>query len=238
MADMGGRREFFGPIAREEDEPPFHAPWEARVFGVTLVTLGAVGANAESARYAMNRLSREAYLSNYYRRWLGGLELQLAERGLLAPGELEARLAHRPRGPFHRPGLLARLRAAVITRLFRLTLRARLPKWVAASVLPVALGTVRPTRRKPRFAVGDRVRVRNHQPPAHTRQPGYVTGKPGVIAAHLGATLLPDAFAVGRREPPQHLYTVVFDGRDLWGEEAEPGTEVLVDLYDGYLEAV
>jgi nitrile hydratase len=63
-----------------------------------------------------------------------------------------------------------------------------------------------------------------------------VTGKPGVITAHLGATLFPDAHAVGRRALPQHLYTVAFDGTELWGEGAEPGTEVRVDLYESYLE--
>jgi len=51
----------------------------------------------------------------------------------------------------------------------------------------------------------------------------------------LGATLFPDALAVGRHEPPQHLYTVAFAGRDLFGDEAEPGTEVRIDLYESYL---
>ncbi len=73
--------------------------------------------------------------------------------------------------------------------------------------------------------------------PGHTRQPAYVTGKPGVVVAHLGATVFPDAHAVGRRARPQHLYTVAFDGGDLWGNTAEPNTEVRVDLYEPYLEA-
>jgi nitrile hydratase len=64
-----------------------------------------------------------------------------------------------------------------------------------------------------------------------------VTGKPGIVTAHLGATLFPDARAVGRRARPQHLYTVAFDGNDLWGDAAEAGTEVRVDLYEPYLEA-
>jgi nitrile hydratase len=42
---------------------------------------------------------------------------------------------------------------------------------------------------------------------------------------------------VGRREWPQHLYTVAFQGGDLWGDAAEPGTEVRVDLFEAYLEA-
>jgi nitrile hydratase len=78
--------------------------------------------------------------------------------------------------------------------------------------------------------------VRARKAEGHTRQPAYVSGKPGIISAHLGATLFPDALAVGRREAPQHLYTVVFEGRDLFGDDAEPGTEVRVDLYESYLE--
>ncbi len=86
--------------------------------------------------------------------------------------------------------------------------------------------------------MGDNVRVRDHRTAGHTRRPGYVTGKPGVVVAHLGSTAFPDAHAVGKRARPQHLYTVSFDARDLWGDAAEPGAEVRVDLYEAYLEPV
>jgi nitrile hydratase len=103
-------------------------------------------------------------------------------------------------------------------------------------VLPRVFGAARPARHRPRFAVGDRIRVRGWQAQGHTRQPGYVTGKQGVVTAHLGATLFPDAHAVGHRSRPEHLYSVAFDGQELWGEAAEPETEVRVDLYEPYLE--
>ncbi len=35
LSDMGGRREFFGPIAREPEEPVFHSAAEGRVFGIS-----------------------------------------------------------------------------------------------------------------------------------------------------------------------------------------------------------
>ncbi len=82
----------------------------------------------------------------------------------------------------------------------------------------------------------DRVRVRAEKADGHTRQPGYVTDKPGVVVAHLGSHVFPDAHAVGRRAAPQHLYTVSFDAADLWGDAAEPGAEVRVDLFESYLE--
>jgi nitrile hydratase len=59
-----------------------------------------------------------------------------------------------------------------------------------------------------------------------------------VVTAHHGATLFPDAHAVGRRTRPVHLYTVAFEASDLWGDRAEAGTEVRIDLYEPYLEAV
>jgi nitrile hydratase len=48
--------------------------------------------------------------------------------------------------------------------------------------------------------------------------------------------VFPDTHAHGRGEQPQHLYTVVFDGADLWGEGGERGTAVSVDAWESYLE--
>ena len=104
-------------------------------------------------------------------------------------------------------------------------------------MVPRLLGTSRPALRRARFTPGDHVRVRGTRAVPYTRQPGYVTGKPGVIVAHLGATVFPDAKAAGRHALPQHLYTVAFQAADLWGAAAEPGTEMRVDLYETYLEA-
>ena len=93
------------------------------------------------------------------------------------------------------------------------------------------LGTLRPALRRGRFTVGDHVKVRGTRAEPYTRQPGYVTGRPGVVVAHLGATVFPDAITVGRHALPQHLYTVAFQAAHLWGAAAEPGTEVRVDLF-------
>ena len=85
--------EFFGPVVREDDEPVFHARWEARTFGLMSVA-GATGLspNFEAMRDAMRRLPRDVYLAGYYRRWLGGVENVLVDQGHLAPGELDARV--------------------------------------------------------------------------------------------------------------------------------------------------
>jgi nitrile hydratase len=49
------------------------------------------------------------------------------------------------------------------------------------------------------------------------------------------AHLLPDTHALFRGENPQHVYSVRFDSRELWGPEAEP-FQLTVELYDSYLE--
>jgi nitrile hydratase len=231
---MGGRTEFFGPIVRETDEPVFHSRAEGRVFGLAGFVMALAGRNLDAFRFAMEQLPRETYMSSYYRRMLGGCERLLVQIGYLGPDEVDARLeGRRGQGSRRRS---SRARLAVTSQLMRAINRPRLPKWLAAHVLPRVFGNSRPAFSRPRYGVGDRIQVRPVQAQGHTRQPGYVTGKPGVIAAHLGTTLFPDAHATGRRSRPQHLYTVAFDGADLWGDRAEPGTEVRIDLYEPYLE--
>ena len=235
LSDMGGRAEFFGPIVREEDEPVFHSRAERRVFGIGGFVVALMGRNVDAFRYAMEQLPREVYMSGYYERWLAAGERILVREGYFGPEEVDARIEGRSVAPGRRRG--SSLRLSVIARVTHWLQRPTYPSWVSSRVLPRLFGTSRPAWGRPRFEVGERIRVRAVQASGHTRQPGYVTGKPGVVTAHLGATVFPDAHAVGRRARPAHLYTVAFDGRDLWGEAAEPEIEVRVDLYEPYLEA-
>lgn len=231
---MGGQAEFFGPVVDEPEEPVFHEPWEGRVFGMSVALLPLLGRNIDAMRFAQERLPRDVYLSSYYRRWLGGLEHRLVEVGYLGPDEVDARLAGRTAETG--PRRISAVRREATSRVLRLLLRPRLPRWLAGRVLPRVLGNRRYALGHQRFSVDDQIAVRQRTV-GHTRQPGYVTGKPGVVVARLGSTVFPDAHAVGRRARPQHLYTVAFDAGDLWGAAAEPGTEVRVDLYQSYLEA-
>jgi nitrile hydratase len=233
---MGGWTEFFGPVVEEPNEPVFHERWEGRVYGLSVFLLPLLGRNVDAFRYAQERLPREVYLSGYYRRWLAGLEQRLVDVGYLGPDEVNARLAGRTVKASGRR--VSPIRREVTSRALRLLLRPRLPRWLVGRVIPRVLGSTRKAPQRQRFSVGDRIRVRGARAPGHTRQPGYVTGKPGTVVAHLGCTVFPDAHAVGRRAQPQHLYTIAFDAADLWGDAAEPGTEMRVDLYESYLEAM
>jgi hypothetical protein len=89
-----------------------------------------------------------------------------------------------------------------------------------------------------RFAIGDRVRMKDINPPTHTRLPRYVRGKVGTIELLHGAHVFPDTNSLGQGENPQWLYTVCFGGTELWGAEADPTTKVSVDAWESYLEPV
>ena len=74
------------------------------MFGINLFVQSLLGPNIDAARYAMEQLPREIYMSSYYRRWLGGLERELVRRGLLGSGEVEARVAGAAAGPGRQAG--------------------------------------------------------------------------------------------------------------------------------------
>lgn len=89
---------------------------------------------------------------------------------------------------------------------------------------------------KPKFKPGDHVVVRNLNPKHHTRLPRYVRGKRGVVERDHGVFVFPDASAHGGGERPQHVYSVRFDAKELWGAEAAKGGGLYIDLFDDYVE--
>ena len=57
-----------------------------------------------------------------------------------------------------------------------------------------------------------------------------------MIEAVRGCHVFPDSVTTGGGENPQWLYTVVFDGRELWGASADPTLTVSVEAFEPYLE--
>ena len=91
-------------------------------------------------------------------------------------------------------------------------------------------------RTQPRFAIGDRVRVREWHPNGHTRAPRYVQGKTGEIVRRDGIANVPDLEAHGGGFVKEPTYSVRFTSRQLWGEGGSDGEVVHVDLWERYLE--
>jgi nitrile hydratase len=211
--DMGGMHGM-GPIRHEENEPVFHQAWEGRVYALTRVVRGQTY-NLDHSRHLIELLPPADYLRmSYYERWLTRLETQLLKNGVVTREELES---GRPA-----PGTVKATPA------------------VPAAMVP-ALVTRRNSARRdaavpPRFKVGQRVRARNLHPTGHTRLPRYARGKQGVIARDHGVFLFPDTNAHLLGEKPQHVYSVRFAARALWGEQASPRDFVHLDMWDDYLE--
>jgi nitrile hydratase len=88
----------------------------------------------------------------------------------------------------------------------------------------------------PRFKAGDKVRIRNLQPRGHTRLPGYLRGKLGVVEHDHGVFVFPDTHAHQLGEKPQHCYTVRFTAQEVWGPEASPRDTLRVDTFDDYMD--
>jgi nitrile hydratase len=150
---------------------------------------------------------------SYYQKWAVRLEKLLLERGFIDSDELAA-------GHSLRPG-------------------KELPRRLTKEDVPKALtrgSYSRPTNTLARFAVGDRVRTRNINPATHTRLPRYARNHVGVIECVRGCHVFPDTVAIGQGESPQWLYTVLFEGRELWGEAADPTLKVSIEAWEPYLD--
>jgi nitrile hydratase len=212
--DLGGQRGF-GAVAPEKDEPPFHAEWEKRALGVTLCA-GALGAwNIDESRHARESLHPAIYYaSSYYEVWIRALEVLRERHGFVSTADLAAGQAVDG--------------AATPKRVLK--------SENVAAVLAKGGPCDRPVSAPARFKAGDRVRTKNFNPTGHTRLPRYARDRQGVVEAVRGGFVFPDANAHHHGENPQWVYTVAFDGREIWGEGADPMLAVSIDAWESYLE--
>jgi hypothetical protein len=98
----------------------------------------------------------------------------------------------------------------------------------------------REARRAPsRFRTGDRVRTVAREREGHTRLPRYLRDRAGTIESVQGIFPLPDERALGvdlASCAKQTLYTVVFEGGEVWRERLCEPLTVSADLWESYLE--
>jgi nitrile hydratase subunit beta len=211
--DMGGMHGF-GKVEAEQDEPVFHSKWEGRVLALTRAMGYTRAWSIDHARAAGESLPPQVYLAiSYYKRWALALEKNVVEHGLADADEIAA-------GHALRPG-------------------KRLKRKLTAPDVPNSItrgSFTRPASATARFKVGDRVRTKNIHPKTHTRLPRYARDRVGVIEALRGCHVYPDTVAVGAGESPQWLYTVLFEGRELWGEAADPTLKVSIEAFEPYLD--
>jgi nitrile hydratase beta subunit len=213
--DMGGMHGM-GPIEHEANEATFHMPWEGRVYALMRVLRTRPGVwNLDAFRHGIEQLPPANYLRmTYYERWFAWILSTLVAAGDATEAEVEAGKSA--------PG------ATKVSVLLK-------PEAVPAMV--ANRGTARRVvPSTPRFKAGDTVRARNMHPTGHTRLPRYTRGKTGVVSLDRGVHVFPDTNAHLQGEKPQHLYSVTFAARELWGERASSRDAVHLDMWDDYLE--
>jgi nitrile hydratase beta subunit len=212
--DMGGMQGM-GPIELEKNEPVFHARWESRIFALRRAMRPWPKFNGKSNRYHIELIPPEEQLRlSYHAKFVVSFSELLVEGGFVTTEEI---LKGKParRSPKAVPPLKAE----------------QVPDFVAKGA---------PSRRNvfvaPMFTVGQAVRGRNINPIGHTRLPRYARGKAGTVDLDHGVFVFPDTNVAGLGEKPQHVYSVRFAARELWGEQASPRDSVYIDMWDDYLE--
>jgi nitrile hydratase beta subunit len=212
--DMGGMQDM-GPVQYEKNEPVFHADWESRVFAMFLAASAWHKWNLDAFRHTREVLPPDDYLRvSYYEQWFSGLLDLLVRRSLVTRAEIDSGVPA-PGGAKMTPPLTA----------------DKIP-----ATLPNRIHAHRDMQVSPSFKVGERVRTRNINPLGHTRLPRYARGKIGTIYRDHGVFTFPDTNAHFLGEKPQHVYSVCFSARELWGEQAAAQDSVYLDLWDDYLE--
>jgi nitrile hydratase beta subunit len=211
--DMGGMQDM-GPTRPEKDEPVFHEPWEGRVFALDMALGADWSGNAE--RYQIELIPPADYLRmSYYEKWLTSLLELIVKTGTVTRTEIESGKATE-----------SNTKAGHMLSV--------------AEVAPLVATGSPSTRNVPaiaHFQAGQRVRASNVNPAGHTRLPRYARGKLGVVEHDHGVFVFPDTDAHGLGEKPQHVYSVRFAARELWGKQANRRDSVYVDIWDDHLEA-
>jgi nitrile hydratase subunit beta len=212
--DMGGMQDF-GPVVAEPNEPVFHAPWEGRAFALNQASGAWRKWSLDAWRHQIEKLPPADYLRmSYYEKWFTIVGELLLGSGLVTRAEIESGQ------PEHG------------------STRASPP--LTAEQVPfmrrAGATASRDVKMEPRFLAGHRVRARNMHPAGHTRLPRYARGKLGVVHRNHGVYVFPDTSAHALGENPQHVYSIRFTARELWGEQASARDAVYIDLWDNYLE--
>lgn len=217
--DMGGR---FGDgaVVPEPEDVKFHADWHARALALTLAS-GSLGKwNIDVSRHMRECLPPQDYMAfSYYEKWIGGLANLLVSTGVMSRDELAGKTT------------------AQISELAE--------KKLTADQVAGAMARGGPADREseitPVYEIGDAVMTRRIAENVlvsggHTRLPTYAAGAQGRILRYHGTHVLPDSNAHGLGEAPEPLYAVIFPAAELWQHPEHPRDEVVLDLWQSYLE--
>ena len=241
-----GGIENLGPV--EFQKRVFVAPWEERIFGIHVAMMGLSNHLGEALpKYPIDevptrfksfwtwghlRTGAEAmnpfdyFKFRYYEKWLGGISGFFVEEGYVTQDELDAKTAeYLADGNVDDAPLPTGGSPAIDKQVLKYLLEGDSPK--------------RETDRKPRFKAGDKVVVKDVPPESHTRCPGHLRGRSGVVSeVYDGAYTYffstgPDGIGT-----PMPCYAVAFDPAEIWGEKlSDPNATFYADMFEVYLDA-
>ena len=230
-----GGLENLDPLANWEKRV-FVQPWEKIIFAIHAAMMGLskhlgidhvptkfrdewTWASLRKGAEAMNPFDYFKY--RYYEKWLGGISGFFVSQGYISQDELDARTKE----------FLANPEAAGPT--------GGDPEIDAQVIHYLETGDSpkRDVDLQAKFKVGDKVTVKDVPPSDHTRLPGHLRGKTGVVdLVYPGfytyfCSTGPDGLG-----DPMPSYCVKFGPKELWNELAETNNWFYADIFETYLE--
>ncbi len=229
-----GGLEGLGPVTYEKRV--FVEPWEKRIFGIHVAMMAlssqlplpqtpskfnTVWTWADLRKGAEGLNPFDYFKYRYYEKWLGGISGYFIEKGYITEAELDARTQQ----VLQNAAAAAKQGGdpAIDTRVIKYLVEGDSPKHDSAT--------------KPLFAAGDKVLVKNPPSIEHTRLPGHLRDRTGIVDSVYPATYSyltstgPDGIG-----PAMPVYCVRFDPQDLWKGNTESNETFYADLFEAYLE--
>ncbi|WP_144161408.1 nitrile hydratase subunit beta [Paraburkholderia sp. BCC1885] len=238
-----GGLENLGPVNLETRV--FVEPWEQRIFGIHTVMMAESAhlgdalpkypvadlptAFKDTWTWASLRTGAEGmqpfeyFKYRYYEKWLMGISQFFVDRGYVSADELASKTEYYRKHP-----------DAPLPTQDNPVLAAQIDAYLTQgdSGLHALTAT-------PRFTQGAQVVVTDPDAVDHTRLPGYLRNKRGIVdRVYPGAfsyfvSTGPDGIG-----PPMPVYRIAFQTEYIWGKgKSEPNTTIYADLYETYLNS-
>ena len=228
-----------GLDAVDVEKRVFVEPWEKRIFGIHVAMMATSQHLEEAQKISTNfkdewtwahlRTGAEAlnpfdyFKYRYYEKWLGGISGFFIEKGYITEQELNER-----------------------TEAYSKSMDNPLPDATNQEIdsqvihyLRTGDNPYRDIDRKNQFEVGQKVRIKNPLVEDHTRLPGFLREKTGIIDfVYKGNyTYFVSTGPDGLGEP-MPSYRVRFEPEEIWGKLTEPNTFIYADLFEVYLDHI
>lgn len=226
----------------------FVEPWEKRIFGIHTAMMALSNQLGSSPpQYEIEKVPTkfksfwtwghlrmgaegmhpfEYFRLRYYEKWLGGISGFFVSEGYITQEELDTRTAEfladseKAESPLPSGGNPA--------------IDAQVTKYLREGDSPM-----RPLTAKPKFSLGETVRIKTVDSGEHSRLPGNLKGKVAkVVKVYDGAFtyFFPTSDGIGT---PMPVYSLLFEPADLWEESLiEPNSLYYNDIFEVYIEAV